>query len=64
MVTLHGADHYTQWADDPTGAPYHALAEHLTTDFWDATLKGKEAALIRLQRDATVNGLSSIESRR
>jgi hypothetical protein len=61
LVTLHGADHYTQWGDDPT--PYHALAEHLTTDFWDATLKGKKAALIRLQRDATVNGLSSIESR-
>ena len=62
LVTLHGADHYTQWADDPT--PYQALDEHLTTDFWDATLKDKKAALSRLQRDATVNGLSSIESRR
>lgn len=62
LVTLHGADHYTQWADDPT--PYHALGERFTTDFWDATLRGEKTALNRLQRDATVNGLSSIESRR
>jgi dienelactone hydrolase len=62
LVTLHGASHATQWENDPT--PYDAIAEHLTTDFWDATLRGEKSAFARLQRDATVAGLSSIESRR
>jgi dienelactone hydrolase len=62
FVTLHGASHASQWEDDPT--PYDTIGEHLTVDFWDATLKGEQAAFTRLQRDATVADLSSIESRR
>ncbi len=62
FVTLHGASHASQRENDPT--PYDAIDERLTVDFWDATLRGKKAALNRLQRDATVAGLSSIESRR
>lgn len=61
LVTLHGASHASQWENDPT--PYDTVDERFTTDFWDATLKGKHAARARLQRDATVDGLSSIESR-
>ncbi len=61
LVTLHGASHATQWENDPT--PYDAIGERLTIDFWDATLRGRKAAWARLQRDATVAGLSAIESR-
>jgi dienelactone hydrolase len=62
LVTLHGASHATQWEDDPT--PYDAIDERLTVDFWDATLRGEKGAFARLQRDATVPDLASIESRR
>jgi dienelactone hydrolase len=62
LVTLHGASHATQWENDPT--PYDAIGERLTVDFWNATLGGKAAAFARLTRDATVDGLSSIEARR
>ena len=40
------------------------MNEQLTVDFWDATLRGKKAAFARLERDATVVDLSSIEARR
>jgi dienelactone hydrolase len=62
FVTLHGASHATQWENDPT--PYDSADEHLTVDFWDATLRGEKSAFARLQRDATVPDLVSIESRR
>lgn len=62
LVTLHGASHSTQWENDPT--PYDAIGERLTVDFWNATLRRRQAAFAALQRDATVAGLSSIESRR
>jgi dienelactone hydrolase len=58
LVTLHGALHASQWEDDTT--PFDHIAERLTTDFWDATLNGNSRAFARLQRDATVPGLSSI----
>ena len=61
LVTLHGASHASQWEDDPT--PYDTIDEHLTLDFWDATLRGRRPAFGRLVRDATVAELSSIESR-
>jgi dienelactone hydrolase len=61
LVTLHGASHATQWENDPT--PYDAIGKRLTIDFWDATLRGRKAAWARLTRDATVDGLSSVESR-
>ena len=59
FVTLHGASHASQFEDDVTD--YDAIGEQITIDFWDATLKGRRAALRRLERDATVEGLSSIE---
>ena len=62
FVTQYGASHASQWENDPT--PYDAMNEQLTVDFWDATLRGKKAAFARLERDATVANLSSIESRR
>lgn len=62
FVTLHGASHASQFEDDIT--EYDAIAERITTDFWDATLKGKKQAFARLERDATVAGLSSIEVKR
>lgn len=62
FVTLHGASHATQWENDPT--PYDRIGERVTTDFWDATLRGRRAAFAALTRDATVDGLSSMESKR
>ncbi len=62
FVTLHGASHASQWEDDIT--PYDAIAEQITLDFWDATLRGKAKAFKRLVQHATVPGLSSIEEKR
>ncbi len=59
FVTLHGASHASQFENDVTA--YDAIGKQITIDFWDATLKGKRAAFRRLERDATVAGLSSIE---
>jgi dienelactone hydrolase len=61
FVTFHGASHATQWEDDVT--PYDHIAEQITTDFWDATLNGNPHAFARLERDATVPGLSSIAAK-
>ena len=61
LVTLHGASHASQWEDDVT--PYDEIAEQVTLDFWDATLRGKGEAFRRLDRDATVPDLASIEAR-
>ncbi len=46
LVTLHGASHASQWENDPT--PFDGIGERLTVDFWDATLRGRQAALRRL----------------
>lgn len=62
LVTLTGAGHAAQWEDDPT--PWDEVGERLTTAFWDATLGGDPAAFERLEREATVEGLSAIVSRR
>ena len=62
FVTLRGASHATQWENDAT--PYDHVDEQLTTDFWQATLGGDARAFARLQQDATVAGLSSIEVKR
>lgn len=62
FVTLHGASHASQFENDPT--PYDQIGIDLTTDFWNATLKGQKRAFAKLDADATVEGLSSIESRR
>ena len=62
LVTLHGASHATQWENDVT--PFDQIAERITIDFWDATLNGNAQAFTRLQRDASVPGLSAIVSKR
>jgi predicted dienelactone hydrolase len=62
FVTLHDASHASQFENDPT--PYDQIGIDVTTDFWDATLKGQKRAFTKLERDATVEGLSSVESRR
>jgi hypothetical protein len=62
LHTFFGASHASQWEDDVT--PYDQVAEQVTLDFWDATLEKKRRAFRRLERDATVLGLSSIETRR
>jgi dienelactone hydrolase len=62
LVTLHGASHASQWEDTVT--PYDRIAEHVTLDFWKATLGHQTAAFARLERDATVPGRSSIEVKR
>jgi dienelactone hydrolase len=62
LHTFYGASHASQWEDDVT--PYDDLAEQVTLDFWDATLKKKRRAFARLERDATVPDLSSIEAKR
>lgn len=62
FVSLHGASHATQWQDEPT--PYDQIAIAVTTDFWNATLGGRARAFTRLERDASVPGLSSIQVRR
>ena len=58
LHTLHGASHASQWEDPVT--PYDEIAEQVTVDFWDATLEGRRLAYRRLERDATVPGLSAI----
>lgn len=63
LHTFFGASHATQWEDTVT--PYDDVAERVTLDFWNATLKKKKRrARKRLERDATVPGLSAIEAKR
>jgi dienelactone hydrolase len=64
LVTLHGASHASEWEDDVT--PYDHIAEQVTTDFWDATINRnrRQRAFTRLEQDATVPDLSSIEVKR
>jgi len=62
FVTLHGASHASQFENDVTD--YDVIGTQITIDFWDATLEGKKQAFQRLERDATVAGLSSIEVKR
>lgn len=61
LVTFFGASHASQWEDTVT--PYDAIAERVTTDFWNATLNHKRRSLTTLEQDATVPGLSMIEAK-
>jgi predicted dienelactone hydrolase len=62
LVTFLGASHASQWEDEDT--EYDAIAEQITLDFWDATLKGEAKAFKRLEKHGTVDGLSTIEVKR
>ena len=61
FVTLIGALHAAPFENDDT--PHDALVEHLTTEFWDATLGGDTTAFNRFEKDAVVQGLSTLQSR-
>jgi dienelactone hydrolase len=61
FVTLNGALHAPPFENDDT--PHDALVERLTTDFWDATLGRDAKAFGRFEKDAVVDGLSTMQSR-
>jgi dienelactone hydrolase len=61
FVTLNGASHASPFENDDT--PHDALVELLTTDFWNATLGGDTSAFDRFEKDAVVEGLSTLQSR-
>jgi dienelactone hydrolase len=60
FVTLQGAGHSPPYEDAPS--PWDAVVETTSTDFWLGQLDHDAAALARLDADATVSGVSSIES--
>jgi dienelactone hydrolase len=61
FVTLIGALHAPPFENDDT--PHDAVVERLTTDFWDATLGGDATGFARFEKDAVVEGLSTLQSR-
>jgi hypothetical protein len=56
FVTLIGAAHIR------FGAPWDSVVSHAQADFFDRYLKDQTAALGKLQADATVSGVASIQS--
>ncbi len=60
FVTLQGAPHSPPYED--TESPWDDVVETTSTDFWLAQLDHDDAARARLDADATVPGISSIES--
>jgi predicted dienelactone hydrolase len=60
FVTLFGAGHSPPYED--TESPWDDVVETTSTDFWLGELAGDTDALARLAVDATVPGVSSIES--
>jgi dienelactone hydrolase len=58
FVTLIGAGHAPQYEDSPD--PHDAVVVKVTTDFWDAYLRGNTASTDKLVRDAQVAKLSSV----
>lgn len=64
FVTLAGGTHAPPFEDDPS--PWDELDEKITTDFWLGTLGpggGDRAALARMEAEATVAGLSSLQKK-
>jgi fermentation-respiration switch protein FrsA (DUF1100 family) len=61
LMTFDFGGHAAQWEDDVT--PFDQIAEATTLDFWNATLKGDDDAYSALENDATVDDMSSIESK-
>ncbi len=60
FVTLHGAGHSPPYED--TESQWDDVVESTSTDFWLGQLDGDAGALARLDADATVAGVSSIQS--
>jgi dienelactone hydrolase len=60
FVTLLGAGHSPAFED--TESQWDDVVETTSTDFWLGQLDGDAAALARLDADATVPGVSSIQS--
>jgi dienelactone hydrolase len=60
FVTLLGAGHSPPYED--AESPWDDVVETTSTDFWLGQLTGDAEALARLEADATVPGVSSIES--
>ena len=54
---LDGAPHAQPYEDAPD--PHDEIVQEVTTDFWDAYLRGHDASIAKLRTDATVPGLSS-----
>lgn len=61
FVTLFGGSHAPPFENDVT--PHDAMVEQLTTDFWDATIGGDPEAMARFERNAVVEGLSSLQAK-
>jgi fermentation-respiration switch protein FrsA (DUF1100 family) len=59
LVTVVGGTHAPPFEDAVD--PADAVVETVTTDFWNAYLKGRPAALRRLPDDAMVAGVTTIE---
>ncbi len=60
FVTLFGQTHGSAFGGGPK--PAEVVVERTTTDFLDRYVKGQAGALTRLQRDANVNGVSSLQA--
>ncbi len=60
LVTLEGGHHASPYEDAPD--PHDPVVQHVTLDFWQATLGHDAAAQRRLADDATSPGLAHVES--
>jgi dienelactone hydrolase len=59
FVTLLGGDHVPPFTDG--ASPYDELVEATVLDFWHGTLDDDPAALDRIETDAVVDGLSTLD---
>ncbi len=61
FVTLLGGSHAPPFEDWPS--PHDAVDEQVTTTFWEGTLGGDPAALARLDTEAVVPGLTTLQKK-
>jgi fermentation-respiration switch protein FrsA (DUF1100 family) len=61
LVTLVGANHAPAYENDPS--PWDGVATEVTTAFWDATIGGDPLAMGRMEADAVVPGLSTLQKK-
>ena len=64
FITLPGADHVFPYLGSPSAQPPARVVVDATIDFLDRYEKGDQDALSRLNHDATVAGVATIESSR